>query len=158
MNVHKNARTTMHSRAELVRRVRAGQAPRAVATALGIDLKTVKKWVARFAAEGPAGLVDRSSRPHHLNSPTSGEVCACIVELRRQRWTGKQIAKETEVSAATVSRVLARAGLARMRTWRRPSRWSAMSTESPAASSTRTSRSSGASRSAFGEHRRGGLV
>lgn len=115
MNVHKNARTTMYSRAELVRRVREGQAPRAVATALGVDVKTVKKWVARFAAEGSAGLADRSSRPHRLNNPTTGEVCARILELRRQRWTGKQIAKETKVSTATVSRILARAGLSRMR-------------------------------------------
>ena len=115
MNVHKNARTTMHSRAELVRRVREGQAPRAVATALGVDVKTVKKWVARFEAEGAGGLADRSSRPHRLNNPTTDGVCARILELRRQRWTGKQIAKETKVSATTVGRVLARAGLSRMR-------------------------------------------
>ena len=62
MNVHKNARTTRHSRAELVRRVQEGQAPRAVATALGIDLKTVNKWVGRFAAEGsPAELIAQYS-------------------------------------------------------------------------------------------------
>jgi transposase InsO family protein len=115
MNVHKNARTTMHSRAELVRRVREGQAPRAVAAALGVDRKTVKKWVARFEAEGSAGLADRSSRPHRLNNPTADEVCARILELRRERWTGQQIAKETKVSTATVGRVLARAGLNRMR-------------------------------------------
>lgn len=116
MNVHKNARTTRHSRAELVRRVlEEGQAPRAVATALGVDAKTVKKWVARFAAEGAAGLADRSSRPRRLNRPTADAVCARILELRRQRWTGQLIAKETKVSAATVSRVLARAGLSRMR-------------------------------------------
>ena len=49
MNVHKNARTTMRSRAELVRRVlEEGQAPTAVATAVGVDVKTVRKWVARF--------------------------------------------------------------------------------------------------------------
>src|SRR5258706_16103853 len=106
MNVHKNARTTTHSRAELVRRVKAGQGPRAVATALGVDIKTVKKWVARFEAEGAAGLADRSSRPHRLHRPTTDEVCVRILELRRQRWTGKQIAKETMVSAATVSRIL----------------------------------------------------
>jgi len=115
MNVHKNARTTRHSRAELVRRVHEGQAPRAVATALGVDIKTVKKWVGRFEAEGPSGLVDRSSRPHRLNRPTADEVRARILELRRQRWTGKQIAKETKVSAATVSRILRAARLSRMR-------------------------------------------
>jgi transposase InsO family protein len=86
-----------------------------LATALGVDIKTVKKWVTRFEAEGLAGLADRSSRPHRLNNPTTDEVCARILELRRQRWTGKQIAQETKVSTATVGRVLARAGLSRMR-------------------------------------------
>jgi transposase-like protein len=42
MNVHKNARLTAHSRAELVRRVLAeGQSRKAVATAFGIDAQTV---------------------------------------------------------------------------------------------------------------------
>ena len=64
MNVHKNARLTPHSRAELVRRVVAGgQSPKAVATAFGVDVKTVKKWVERFGCEGGDGLADRSSRP-----------------------------------------------------------------------------------------------
>ena len=64
MNVHKNARLTRHSRAVLVHRVVAeGQTPKAVATALGVCVKTVGKWIARFQAEGAAGLVDRSSRP-----------------------------------------------------------------------------------------------
>jgi transposase len=64
MNVHQNARLTRHSRAELVRRVLvAGQAPMAVAAAMGVTAKTVGKWVARFEAEGAAGLADRSSRP-----------------------------------------------------------------------------------------------
>jgi transposase-like protein len=57
VNVHKNARLTAHSRAELVRRVLVeGQSMRAVATAFGIDAKTVGKWVKRFEAEGLAGL------------------------------------------------------------------------------------------------------
>ena len=34
-----------------------------------------------------------------------------IERLRRQRWTGKQIASETGVSPATVTRVLRRLGL-----------------------------------------------
>ena len=116
MNVHKNARTTMRSRAELVRRVLSeGQSPRVVAMAFGVDLKTVNKWVERFVAEGPSGLIDRSSRPHKLNRPTSPEKVELAIALRRQRWTGEQIAKETGVSPATVSRILRRAGLSRMK-------------------------------------------
>jgi transposase InsO family protein len=116
MNIHKNARLTPHSRAELVRRVLVdGQAPMAVATAMGVTGKTVGKWVARFEAEGPAGLVDRSSRPHRLYRPTPEATAERIEALRRRRWTGKQIAQETGVSPATVSRVLKRLGLSRLR-------------------------------------------
>jgi transposase InsO family protein len=116
MNIHKNARLTPHSRAELVRRVLVeGQAPMAVATAMGVTGKTVGKWVARFEAEGPAGLVDRSSRPHRLYRPTPEATADQIEALRRQRCTGKQIAQETGVSPATVSRVLKRLGLSRIK-------------------------------------------
>jgi transposase InsO family protein len=116
MNIHKNARLTPHSRAELVRRVLVeGQAPMAVATAMGVTGKTVGKWVARFAAEGPAGLVDRSSRPHCLYRPTPEATAERVEALRRQRCTGKQIARETGVSPATVSRVLQRLGLSRIK-------------------------------------------
>lgn len=116
MNVHKNARLTAHSRAELVRRVlNEGQSPKAVAAAFGVDSKTVTKWVGRFAAEGSCGLADRSSRPHRLNNPTPAAKVAQIVALRRQRFTGQQIAREVGVSPATVSRVLRAAGLSRIR-------------------------------------------
>jgi transposase InsO family protein len=87
----------------------------AVATAMGVTAKTVGKWVARFVAEGPAGLVDRSSRPHRLHRPTPEASVERIEALRRQRWTGKQIAQETGVSPATVSRVLKPLGLSRIK-------------------------------------------
>ena len=51
MNLHKNARLTRHSRAELVRRgLVEGQAPMAVATAIGVTAKTVGKWVRSWPA------------------------------------------------------------------------------------------------------------
>lgn len=116
MNSHKNARLTALGRAELVRRVlRLGQPLVEVATAFGVCAKTVRKWVARFEAEGEAGLRDRSSRPHRLRRPTPARTAARVVALRRERWTGQRIAAELGVSPATVSRVLCRAGLNRMR-------------------------------------------
>ena len=116
MNIHQNARLTPRSRAELVRRVLVeGQAPVAVAAAMGVTRKTVGKWIARFEAQGPAGLVDRSSRPHRLYRPTPEATAERIEALRRQRWTGEQIAQQTGVSPATVSRVLQRLGLSRMK-------------------------------------------
>ncbi len=112
MEIHKNARLTPRSRTELVRRVLIErQTPKAVATAFGVCVKTVRKWVERFLAEGEAGLMDRSSRPHRLRQPTLQAVVEEIERLRRQRWTSKQIAAASGVSPATVSRVLRRLGL-----------------------------------------------
>jgi transposase len=115
MNVHQNARLTPHSRAELVRRVVVeGQTPTAVAAAFGVTVKTVRKWVARFQTEGVKGLHDRSSRPHHLHRPTPAATVATVEALRRQRWTGQQIAAAVGVSPATISRILRRLGLTRI--------------------------------------------
>ena len=115
MNLHRNARTTPGSRAAMVRRLKAGEPKSAVAAALGVDIKTVRKWAARFAAEGLVGLEDRSSRPKRLRAPTSATTLERIIALRRARFTGKQIAKETGVSRTTVSRQLRAARLSRAR-------------------------------------------
>jgi transposase InsO family protein len=111
MNVHKNARLTPLGRERIVRQVASGQPPEAVSEAAGVCPRTVRKWVDRYHREGSAGLQDRSSRPHRLHRPTPQTVVEQIEQLRRQRWTGKQIAAETGVSPATVSRVLRRLGL-----------------------------------------------
>ena len=116
MDIHKNARLTPLSRAELVRRVlQERQTPKVVARALGVCAKTVRKWVARYQAEGPEGLQDRSSRPHRLRRPTPAAIVSRIEALRRERRTGQQIAAEVGVSAATVSRVVCRLGLNRLK-------------------------------------------
>ena len=111
MNMHKNARLTPRGRERIVQQVESGQAPEAVAKAAGVCPRTVRKWVDRYRREGSAGLQDRSSRPHRLRLPTPQAVVDEIERLRRRRWTGKQIAAETGVSPATVSRVLRRLGL-----------------------------------------------
>jgi transposase InsO family protein len=95
--------------------MQAGQSPKAVATAFGVDVKIARKWRSRFEAEGPAGLEDRSSRPHRLRRPTPPDIVEQIVALRRQRFCGRQIAKETGVSPATVSRILRTVRLSRAR-------------------------------------------
>ena len=116
MNIHKNAQLTPLSRAELVRRVLEDrQTPKAVATAFGVCCKTVAKWVARFQTEGAEGLRDRSSRPHKPRRPTPEPVVKRIEALRRERRTGQQIAAEVGVSPATVSRVLKRLGLNKLK-------------------------------------------
>jgi transposase-like protein len=63
MNIHKNARTTPRSRAQMVARVLTQhERPAAVAAAVGVSERTVRKWVARYAGEATAGLTDRSCR------------------------------------------------------------------------------------------------
>jgi transposase InsO family protein len=111
MNIHKNARLTPRGRERIVRQIENGQSAQAVAQAADICPRTVRKWVDRYRRAGLAGLQDRSSRPHRLRQPTPQTVVEEIERLRRQRRTGKQIAAETGVSPATVSRVLRRLGL-----------------------------------------------
>src|SRR6516165_10641128 len=116
MDIHKNARLTVHGRERIVRQVMSGHTPQAVALAAGVCPRTIRKWLSRYRAEGLAGLQDRSSRPHRLRRPTSQQVVQKIEQLRRQRWTGKQIATEVGVSPATVSRVLRRLSLNKLST------------------------------------------
>src|SRR3977135_4128323 len=114
MNSHKNAPWTPKGGAAVVRCVEAGLSKAAAARQFNTTPKTVAKWVERFRAEGVDGLRDRSSRPLSLPSQTVPATCAVVEALRRQRYTGKQIAVETGVSAATVSRILRRLGLNRI--------------------------------------------
>jgi transposase InsO family protein len=111
MNVHKNARLTPLGRERLVRLIASGQTPQAVSLAVGVCPRTVRKWVDRYRREGLAGLQDRSSRPHRLHQPTPQGTVEQVERLRRQRYTGKQIAADLRVSPATVSRILRRLGL-----------------------------------------------
>jgi transposase-like protein len=64
MNLHKNARTTPHSRLLMVRRVLDERQPATkVAADFGVSERTVRKWLARWRAGGEPALNDRSSAP-----------------------------------------------------------------------------------------------
>jgi transposase InsO family protein len=76
---------------------------------MGISRGCVKKWLDRHAAEGVAGLHDRSSRPHACPHRTSVQVEQRIVELRQRERRGPDwIGAELGIPARTVSRVLNR--------------------------------------------------
>ncbi len=115
MNIHKNARLTPKGREQLVLKMLSGQTPEAASVTEGVCPRTARKWLRRYLEEGLAGLQDRSSRPHKLRAATPQSVVDRIIALRRLRWTGKHIAREVGVSPATVSRVLKRAGLSRLK-------------------------------------------
>src|SRR6476660_6028996 len=115
MDTHKNASMTPKGREVMVRFViDGGQSKAAAARHFNTTAKTVAKWIERFRAEGVDGLRDRSSRPHSLPGQTPPATCTVIEALRRQRHTGKHIAAQVGVSAATVSRILRRLGLNRL--------------------------------------------
>ena len=116
MDCHQNARLTLRSRELLVHRVAVERYTlKQAAACFSVSAKTAAKWVRRFREEGLAGLRDRSSRPHRLHRPTSAERLELVEQLRRQRWTGLRIAQQTSLSRATVSRILRRLKLNRMR-------------------------------------------
>jgi transposase InsO family protein len=107
---HANACLTVHGRLLLVQRVIADQRPVAhVAKELGVSRQCAHRWVARFRAEGPAGLADRSSRPRRSPRRTGAEAEQRVLAARRELRCGPAgIAAATGVPARTVTRVLAR--------------------------------------------------
>jgi transposase InsO family protein len=91
-----------------------------VAREFGASRQSVHSWVARYEAEGLAGLADRSRRPHTSPNELPPAVVALICELRRNypRWGAQRIAHELAVrgveappSRSSVYRVLVRHGL-----------------------------------------------
>ena len=116
MDYHQNARLTMRSREQLARKVLdQGCTLKLAAASFRVSVKTAAKWVRRFREQGVCGLRDRSSRPYRLRRPTPVELVERVEQLRRQRWTGLRIAQQTGLSRATVSRILRRLKLSRMR-------------------------------------------
>ena len=95
MNSHKHARLTAIGRALLVSRVIDEGWPVAeAASAAGISGRTAYKWLARFRAEGAAGLLDRSSRPHCSPKACSPQEIDQFEQRRRQRQPLWRIARE----------------------------------------------------------------
>lgn len=107
---HANARLTFHGRCVLIERVVAhGRPVSHVAKELAISRQTAYRWVARFRAEGVAGLRDRPSRPHRMPRRTPAEVELAVLAARRELRAGRdRVAQATGVPARTVSAILAR--------------------------------------------------
>ena len=106
---HGNARTSSYGRLLIVQRHQAGWPQAHIAKAMGVSRKCVKTWIDRYAAEGEAGLTDRSSRPHSMPAKTSPEVERQVVELRRTERRGQDwLGPELGLSPRTVSRILRR--------------------------------------------------
>ncbi len=111
MRSHRNAKTNVYQRQLLIQRVcHEGWTQAQAATAAGVSVRTVAKWVARAATS----LADRSSRPHRQPRRTSLTAEATIVAVRRTRATAWEISRVLRMPRSTVTRVLQRVGLNRV--------------------------------------------
>ncbi len=115
MNIHSNARTCPLSRAVIVGHVRAGAWSEDQAAVMGVSLRTGFKWWRRFRQSGDAGLLDRSSRPSRIPHQTPAEWTELVLQLRRCRLMAREIAVKLRMPRSTVSAVLKRHGLSRLR-------------------------------------------
>lgn len=113
---HANAAPTPRARLRLAKLIVEEQWPVAVAAKMFMNSPpTARKWAARFRAEGPAGMVDRSSRPRSMPSKTPPTMVKRIVKARWRRRLGPvQIADELGIAASTVYAVLVRCRINRL--------------------------------------------
>lgn len=113
---HRNARLTPAGRRILVDRIDAQGWPVAVAAeSMGVSRETAYRWLRRWREQGPAGLVDRSSRPLRSVNQTPVEVEERVCGLRvSKRWGPHRIAYALDMPRSTVERILRRRGLSRL--------------------------------------------
>jgi transposase InsO family protein/transposase len=115
MKLHANAALSLNQRRRMVGRVVGqGWSLTKAAEAAEVSERTCAKWVARYRADGEAGLLDRSSAPRHIPHRTPAERVEVIALLRRLRMTGAEIAECLGMALSTVSSVLGRIGLGKL--------------------------------------------
>ncbi|MGS7219538.1 helix-turn-helix domain-containing protein, partial [Micrococcus luteus] len=118
---HANAPLTPTGRLRMVHRHLHDGIPQAhVAAEFRVSRPTVATWVARYRAEGEAGLQDRSCRPRRSPAQLDPEVVAQIQTLRRrEKWSARRIhhhlvSEGHRVCLRTVGRWLHRLGISRL--------------------------------------------
>jgi transposase InsO family protein len=117
VQLHANAKLTPKTRFLLVGRVLNQNWPVSkAARAAGVSRQTAYKWLNRFREGGTDALEDRSCRPTSFPRQTPAKIVRKVVQLRRRKKAGWEIARELGVPLATVSKLLKREGLGRI--WR----------------------------------------
>ncbi|MEU4245776.1 IS481 family transposase [Actinoplanes sp. NPDC026619] len=80
-----------------------------------VSTGTAKRWADRYRTDGPAGMRDRSSRPHHSPNRTPRPIERKVLHLRKTRRLGPvRIGWLLGIPASTCHSVLRRAGTARL--------------------------------------------
>ena len=115
MKLHANAALSLNQRRRMVGRVvDQGWSLAKAAAAAEVSDRTCAKWVARYRADGEAGLLDRSSAPLSIPHRTPEERVEVVALLRRLRMTAAEIAFCLDMALSTVSAVLQRIGLGKL--------------------------------------------
>src|SRR5436305_965477 len=115
MKLHANAALSLNQRRRMVGRVvEEGWSLTQAAEAAEVSDRTAAKWVARYRAEGEAGLLDRSSAPAVVANRTDERRIEAIAALRRLRFTGPELAELLDMPLSTVSGVLQRIGMGKL--------------------------------------------
>jgi transposase InsO family protein len=113
---HANAALTPRARLRLARLIVDDGWPVArAAERYDVSWPTAKRWADRYAEHGPAGMADRSSRPHRSPARTPQPLVRKIVHLRWKHRLGPvQIAGRLAMPASTVHAVLVRCRINRL--------------------------------------------
>jgi transposase InsO family protein len=113
---HRNAPLTELGRLRLARCiVEQGWPVARAAERFQVSRTTAGRWAARYRDQGPAGMADRSSRPHHSPRRTPAPVVRRVVHLRcKQRLGPAQIAPRVGLAASTVHAILVRCRISRL--------------------------------------------
>jgi transposase InsO family protein len=115
MRLHANAALSLNQRRRVVDRVvEQGWSLRKAAAAAEVSDRTAAKWVARYRAEGEAGLLDRSSAPTVVANRTAERTVQAIAALRRLRFTAPELAELLDMPLSTVSGILQRIGMGKL--------------------------------------------
>lgn len=119
---HRTARLNPFGRQLLIDRVLSeGWTVATASEAQGISRATGHKWVRRYRLEGPAGLLDRSSRPRHSPHATPAYEVQRIVAARQAwRWGPDRLGPLLGHPPSTVGAVLRRSGQPRLADIDRP--------------------------------------
>jgi transposase InsO family protein len=121
---------TMDERMALVLSARAGEeAFAAICRRHGVSRKIGYKWVERYAAEGPPGLLDRSRAPLEHPQAISAETARACLEVRRSHpswgpvkvraWLERRRPERRWPAASTIGALFEREGLTVKRRLRR---------------------------------------
>ncbi len=113
-NPHKNARTTVYSREQIVLRYQRGWSARKIALAFCISVRTVYKWLRRYREDGVSGLFNRPSTPGSSPQAYVMGWRHLIAKLRSCRMTALEIGETLDMPRSTIACALKRLGLNRL--------------------------------------------